>query len=584
MKTFKTILTVLFLVNAFALILIANFNTKAPVSERILNLNALSAVETSPNRFHDPVAAYHILSKLDAYEPLDPTMTPEQIRQKDISGTFKGLKTDDHYCDKHRAYFVYNPDFIFNQKNFISSYMLVSDLRKAIIPKIGGNDTMPYINGGMLKSLRGQSIHDIRLDTQVYFMSAEFRREINKQFACTTQAFNHIPGHSSLYRKDYVTQGVIKYIKKYENIPQCGSGDYYFPPTLALDDEEQCVQFFKHFNSEAYQQQKRERNIVYFRKIGANAHMGQGVFPVDSKEEAKIRNQYKNGSLCGQDFSNNLMQYYIHNPLLVNGRKSDFRVYYLIASTNPMIVYYNDGYFSISLTQFESNSTEKGTFLTNARIAHEYFKDSQNTGKFSNMTEDDLWEDTVWTFETFQNYLLGQGLISDNKWLENYLRPELMKMVAHSIRMSQHSFAKRSSLFEIYGVDVVIDKDLKVWFIEANANPDMEISTVSAGVKQVIKDFWFDSFDVVFGLMRSRTKRIIKYINQLTNSPSVWKINENEYHIEDLEARKREFKQISQNYFEPEYDVPSKTRFLKVIDESLEGTAKYNHMFPAECL
>jgi len=583
MKTFQTVLTLLFVINAFALLLIGSFNSKPSFARQ---LNAQTTLQNSPNRFDDPVAAYHILSKLDAYEPLDPSMTPEQIKRKDIQGSFKGLKTDDHYCDKHRAYFVYKPDFIFNEKNFVSSYMLVADLRRSIIPQIGGNDTMPYINGGMLKSLRGQSVHDIRLDTQLFFFSADFRRELNKQFACTTQAFNHIPGHSSLYRKDYVTQGVIKYLKKWENQPQCGSGDKYFPPTLALDDKEQCVEFFKHFNSEAYQQQKRERGgIVYFRKIGANAHQGQGVFPVNDKEEAKIRNQYKNGSMCGIDQTNNLMQYYIYNPLLVDGRKADFRVYFLIASTNPMIVYYNDGYFSISMTKFEQNSTEKATFLTNARLAHEYFTESQAKGELQNMTVTDLWEDTVWTFETFQDYLLRKGIITDNKWLENYLRPELMKLVAHSIRMSSHAFAKRSSLFEIYGVDVVIDTDLKVWFIEANANPDMEFGTLSAGVKQVTKDFWFDSFDVIFGLMRSRAKRIIRYVNELTNSPYVWKINENEYHIEDLEARKEEFKQISQNYFEPEYDVPSKVRFLKVIDESLPGTAKYNnHMFPEECL
>jgi len=464
--------------------------------------------------------------------------------------------------------------------------MLVSDLRKSVIPSIGGNDTMPYINGGMLKSLRGQSIHDIRLDTQLYFFAAEFRREINKQFACTTQAFNHIPGHSSLYRKDYITQGVIKYLKKWENQPQCASGNMYFPPTVALDDKEQCETFFKHFNSEAYQQEKREKGgIVYFRKIGANAHQGMGVFPVNDQEEAKIRKMYKNGSLCGIEQANNLMQTYIHNPLLVDGRKTEFRIYLLIASTNPMIVFYNDGYFTLSITKFDQNSKDKATFLLNAGVAHQYFTEQQAKGGFKNMTTDDLWEDTVWTFETFQNYLLSKGIIADDKWLDTYLRPELMKMAAHAIRMSSGSFAKRSSLFEIYGVDVLIDSNLKVWFIEANANPDMEHGTLSVGVKQVHRDLWFDFFDVVFGLMRSRAKRIIRYVNQLTNSPYVWKVNENEYHIEDLEARKKEFKQISQNYFEPEYDVPSKVRFHKVIDESLPGTAKYKYdMFGQECL
>ena len=52
------------------------------------------------------------------------------------------------------------------------------------------------------------------------------------------------------------------------------------------------------------------------------------------------------------------MQKYITNPYLLEGHKFDFRIYMLIASTNPLIVYYHDGFLKVSLHLFDANSKE----------------------------------------------------------------------------------------------------------------------------------------------------------------------------------------------------------------------------------
>ena len=546
--------------------------------------NNLSHLNQSSYEFENPLIAYHLLSKLDTYEPLRPDLSLKEATKFNYRGTFYGIKTDDHYCEKHRAYFVENPNFMFQEKNFVTSWKMSFDLRSFIIPEIGGNDTMPYVRMSMLDSLKRQPLYDLRLDTQMLIFPYDFRREVNKQFACITQYYNHIPGHDILYRKDQVAEAIRKYMKKYETKPQCLENDKYFLKTWTLTDKEQCSQFFEEFNSEKYQQQKKERNIVYFRKIGAKAHRGEGVFPVDVKEEQYIRNLYKNGKFCGKIKENNLIQHYIYNPLLLNGRKTDFRIYIFIASTNPMIVYYNDGYFSISMTKFNADSKEKGTFLTNARLAEDFFLNSQQNGKYQNMTKKDLWEETVWTFDSFVSYLLDEGIVKDPNWLDNYLRLELMKMVAHLIRMTQESFAKRSSLYEIYGVDVVIDNELNIWFIEANAQPDLEVATLSKGVGEVVKDFMYDTFEVLFGLLRSRTKRIIEYVNGLTREINEWEVIGKEIEIQDLGEKKKEFEIISKNYFESEFEPKRKSKLIKVVDENLLGMEKYSNIIPSECL
>lgn len=48
----------------------------------------------------------------------------------------------------------------------------------------------------------------------------------------------------------------------------------------------------------------------------------------------------------------NQAQKYIDKPLLMDGKKFDFRVYMLIASMDPLIVLYHDGFLRRSLAEY----------------------------------------------------------------------------------------------------------------------------------------------------------------------------------------------------------------------------------------
>jgi len=547
--------------------------------ERVLE-NETSIVPD--NEFIDPIRAYQLLSILDSFEPIDLGLTSAKAEKYYTKGSFLGLYTDKNYCEKHRAYFVKDPSFIFNEKNFITSVPHGSKIRLKVIPELEGNDTMPQIRQTMSDSLISKSLFDIRLDTHAFHLATPYFREVGRHFACLTQVYNHIPGHDDLYRKDRASNAMMQYKKKYESKPHCLDANKFFPHTWLLRHRDQCLDFFEEFNSERYQELKKERKVVYFRKIGYDAHQGSGVFPVKGDEETKLRSQYQDGALCGKVLSNNLMQDYIHNPLLVNGKKVDLRIFIIIASTNPMIVYYNDGYFTVSLADFNANATDKSAFLTNSDVARRYFLINQQKGMFQNMTVKDLWEHTLWSFETFQNYLLGQGLINDTNWLDNYLRPELKKMVVHIIRMSQGSLAKRSSVYEIFGVDLMLDTNFNLWFIEANANPDLE--EYPNELDDLLKNMLVDSFEVQFGLLRSRTKRIIAYVNSLIKDEKAWRIDNDQVYLLNPEKRKEEFKKISMNYFEPEFEPPVKARFPKVVDENKIGVEIYNGVLEYDCM
>lgn len=105
-------------------------------------------------------------------------------------------------------------------------------------------------------------------------------------------------------------------------------------------------------------------------------HRAKGVFLFDETEEKKTRSDYKNGELCGEKNRNLLAQRYIGNPLLLDRQnKFDFRMYMLIASVNPLIVYYHDGFLRVSLETYDMHSTDVSQFSSYIKVIPMAFSD-----------------------------------------------------------------------------------------------------------------------------------------------------------------------------------------------------------------
>ena len=124
-------------------------------------------------------------------------------------------------------------------------------------------------------------------------------------------------------------------------------------------DKKECLQFFEILNSEEYAQAKATYPVQYLIKVGSGTHQGKGVDLLTEETEATLRGNYSDGDLCGTNKGNLIAQKYISNPLLIyNQQKFDFRVYVLIAATNPLIAFYHDGFARVSLQTYNPNSTE----------------------------------------------------------------------------------------------------------------------------------------------------------------------------------------------------------------------------------
>lgn len=78
----------------------------------------------------------------------------------------------------------------------------------------------------------------------------------------------------------------------------------------------------------------------------------------------------------------------------------------------------------------------------------------------------------MWTFDKFEAYMLESGLTEEG-WVENYVRPVMRKTMLHIVRMASNNLLKHPRVFELLGVDFLFDSNLHLWFLELNRSPAM---------------------------------------------------------------------------------------------------------------
>ncbi len=91
-----------------------------------------------------------------------------------------------------------------------------------------------------------------------------------------------------------------------------------------------------------------------------------------------------------------------------------------------------------------------------------------------------------------------------------------------------------------------------------------------------------DQFEIAFGYMRSRMKRIIQFINKLTDEVKDEFLEKKT--LANIEEKRAEFRAISTNYFEPEFAPGPENGFHKIIDENFNGTERYAGLIAEECM
>jgi len=489
-----------------------------------------------------------------------------------------GLINDNDYCELVDTYNLAHPENMFNTMNFFTDYSRTGLTRGNVIRKIGV-DVMRQVSRYMpKKDFKSAQYHMTPTITNFFTKRVDLHiyHTIGKHFNCATQMYNHIPGHGVLKRKDLIVDSVDTYATRFEDgRGQCFNKHKFFPYSYRLYMENECKAFFELINSEKYIQSLEKEPIQFVIKLGYGAHRAKGVFIFDKNETEYWKEVYANGDNCGVENKSIIAQTYITNPLLLDrNNKFDFRVYMLVASTNPLIVYYHDGFLRVSLETYDKHSSDKSVHLTNTHLSKEKFAEAEaNNSTINGMTAQELRDYQMWSFDRLGDYLYNSGKVKSRDWVEKTLKPNFYEAFIHTVRMSAHAFWNQSNVYELFGLDFMLDEDLNLWFIECDSSPQL-IGTNDLKTKFLTK-MLEDLFEIQYGLYRSRMKRVLALLREINQDAEGGAINYAKWRDSYATATK--------NRFLPEYKISSDNSFKLIMDMNKEGKDAFFGHLKEEC-
>ena len=173
-----------------------------------------------------------------------------------------------------------------------------------------------------------------------------------------------------------------------------------------------------------------------------------------------------------------IIQKYLDNPLLYNGRKFDIRCFVLV-DYNLNLYFFKEGHLKGSSELYNLNNNSKFIHITNYSL-------QKKSCKFETYEEGN--EISYADFKKF--------LISQNIPLTNF--DAIINQMKLLVEISMKSVGKKLFRtypvlsFEIFGYDFIIDNEFKPWILEINNNPGLAIS--SPVIEKIIPRMMDDAF------------------------------------------------------------------------------------------
>ncbi|XP_043532040.1 protein polyglycylase TTLL10-like isoform X2 [Chiloscyllium plagiosum] len=135
-----------------------------------------------------------------------------------------------------------------------------------------------------------------------------------------------------------------------------------------------------------------------------------------------------------------IVQRYVAEPLLLEGRKFDVRSYFLIACTSPYVTFFRHGYAKLTCNEYNPNSDDLTDHLTNQKRTQQ---------------------------------IMTQCFIATKARL-----------------------GRKLGYFDLLGFDIMIDQNFKVWLLEINSNPSLQMNCEI--LKSVIPKVINEALDLIF--------------------------------------------------------------------------------------
>lgn len=166
-----------------------------------------------------------------------------------------------------------------------------------------------------------------------------------------------------------------------------------------------------------------------------------------------------------------IVQSYLKNPMLINQKKWDLRTYVLVTSVVPLRAYvYNRGLVRFASSAYDPTAKgggKKTQFLTNTSVNKHYVRGGNVT-------------DITWDFERLKRHLDSLAPGTHAKLLGR-----MQAAISVVLLSAERSWRKYfdslggemcGNCYQLMGVDLIVDDELKPRVIEVNGQPSMQLT------------------------------------------------------------------------------------------------------------
>lgn len=180
----------------------------------------------------------------------------------------------------------------------------------------------------------------------------------------------------------------------------------------------------------------------------------------DAIQRARARSLRQNDDI--------VVQRYICHELDYQGRKFDLRLYYLVASVDPLVVYYHDGALRVSLSEYNDKVFES------------------TTDHLTNLGRNDAMDNCTIALTDWEVDLKAHVAKDPSRFppevaqdplahIRNQAKAALAELVSATRDVAFEGIRRNrtpmENVFALLGGDFIVDQDLHVWMTEAQSSP-----------------------------------------------------------------------------------------------------------------
>jgi len=301
------------------------------------------------------------------------------------------------------------------------------------------------------------------------------------------QFLNHLPGESAITDKCRLTEN----LKNHDRARPASdiTLSKFYPESYLLDEETERAAFFARLPA------KDVPENLWILKPG-DSSSGRGIqilWQFDGLRDCFA--QAKQDQPAPEDI-HYIAQRYIRNPLLLEGRKSEIRIYWLIASMEPLrVLLYEEGTVRLNSQPFRLGDFEN-TLIHVTNVHQQKIHPNYNP----NLT-------LKWTFADWEHYLVNELGVARPGFVRNELMPRLKQYLRFVVQAARHLLSEmpaQGGFFGLYGADLILDDQLQPWLTEIQKGPGIDFD---APVKKtLIPEMLEESIRIMLELRRTRRR------------------------------------------------------------------------------